>query len=412
MEKRKINNIDYCFIENTKFKTNTLSIFFKDKINKKDYIMRKALSSFLLDRTAKYDTPFKLTRKTSMLYSSSVSARDIVFNDYSMIRFSSTFIRSKYLKEDISKQIIELLYEIIYNPYLVNNEFDNNLVKRTKNVLLNNIKKREQSFQIKAREQALNTQYKGETITFDYYQKDDVNFSSKDMYDYYLKMIQTNEMLIVYEGDEDIYDKLNIFSSNVENKYEYIPPMLSSNKKDLIIKKDKTKQNNLCFIYEGFDRSDAYTIKNFFFTMMLGGGASSLLFQEVREKNSLAYSISSTFNNDYKIMMINGGVKLNSLDKTIEIINEQLERLKNEDLSDLLNDTKETYLNGIYSSLDTKGYLTNRCCRNWLINKNTSVDDIIKKVKEITTNDIKEIANKVEKKLMYVIQGDLEDESK
>ncbi len=412
MNKSKINNIDYFFIENKKYKTNTINIYFKEKVSKENVIRRQILPKILLDKTMNYDTPFKLSRKASSLYSCSLLVKENVFSDYSLLQFSITYIRSKYLDKDITKDIIELLNELIYNPYVINGKFDEDKLNRLKNELKNAIKRKESSFQLKAREQALELLYKDKSCVNRILKNENIDkVTNEQLYSYYKEVLNTNEMLIVFEGDEDIKQHLSMFKTNIENKYEYNVCAMQTNDLGLVINKDNTKQNNLCFIYENFSADDKDNVKSFLFCMMLGDGANSLLFQEVREKHSLAYSIGSQFDPFYKTMFIYGGVKLDSLDKTIEIINEQLNRLKTEDLNWLLKDAKQGYLNNLYSSLDLKGFLTTRTVRGWLSDEYTTIEDLISRINNVTLEDIKEIANKVQSKLMYVLQGEVNNEN-
>ncbi len=278
------------------------------------------------------------------------------------------------------------------------------------NLFFNQINKRDNSIPAKARRNAINHLYKNSQLSNEIYENEDINFTSKDLYNTYLKMINNNEIAIIFEGDKDIYDSLSNFNSDVSIEYKKEKVELNSMEKGLIIEKDNTKQNNLFFIYDNFD--DNANVKNFLFSMMLGEGANSLLFKEVREKHSLAYVISSSFNSNYQLLTISAGIQLGSLDKAIELINEQLNRLKNEDLTNLLNSAKENYISTLYSSLDAKGFLSNRCIMLWVYNKNKSFDDLVKDIKNVTLEDIHCIANKIQNKIMYVLQGDLENEKK
>lgn len=412
MNIEKINNIDYFYLENKKYKTNTITVCFKEEVKKEDVVKRQILPKFLLEKTMNYPSRLKLARKASSLYSCSTSIKENVYTNYSILQFSITYIRSKYLEEDITKDIIDFLYEIIYNPYTVNGEFDNDSFKRIKNELKNNIKRKDATPQTVAKEQAVELLYKDQVCTYRHLTNKKVDgINNAEVYKYYQELIKNNEMAIFFEGDESIKDKLNIFKSNVENKYDYKPSRLTSKEMGLVVKKHQTKQNNLFFIYDNFNLSDKYNVRNFLLGMMLGEGATSLLFQEVREKNSLAYSIGSLFDPNYKLLYIYGGVKLDSLDKTIEIINEQFNRLKNDDLSELLNDSKQSYLNTVVSSLDTKGFLTLRAMRGWLNNEYTTIEELMDKIKNTTLEEIQEVAKKIECKLMYALQGDLKDET-
>lgn len=403
----KINNIDYFFIENNKFKTNTITVYFKEKTTKENALNRQILPKILLDKTKNYDTKFKLSRKLSSLYSSSLSVRETIVGAYSLLTFSITYIQSKYLNEDISDEIVSFLTEVIYNPYIIDNKFDDNTINRLKNEFINIIKQKDQSFPIKTKEQGFKKLYNNQSITDRLFTKEDINkIDNKKVCEYYNNLLNNNEMLLVFEGDKDIKEKLSVFNTNTLTNNDYNQTKLECEELGLIVTKDKTKQTNLMLIYDNFNHDKEYTIKNIFFAMLLGETPNSLLFQEIREKHSLAYSIGAIYDPFYRIMMIQGGVKLNSLDKTLELINDIFNTLKTKDLNELIEETKQSYLNSLYSNLDTKNYLTIRTARNWLQNSYSTVEDSIKKLNSITSDDIKEIANQIHNKIIYVIQGE------
>lgn len=408
----KINNIDYLFIENKKFKTNTISIYFKEKVSKENIIKRQSLPKILLDRTNKYNTKLKLSRKLSSLYSSSLEVKENVFGDYSLLTFSVNYIHKKYIENDITNEIIDFLNEVIYNPYTENDMFDESTIKRLKNEFYNFIKRKEQSLPIKTREQAIKTLYKDQSVINRLITNEHVDkIDNKEIYDYYQNLLKTNSMLIVVEGHEDIKDSLSIFNSTIKNDNTYETPKLTCENLGLVIKNDITTQANLCLIYDNFDDSKEFRIKNFFFAMLLGETSNSLLFQDIREKHSLAYSIGSNYDVTYKVMFIRGGVKTDSLDLTLSLINDILERLKTEDMTELVEETKEYYLNSIYAAMDSKTFYSARTASNWAQNANSTLEETIEKINQVSTEDIKTIAKRIQNKLIYVITGG-SDESK
>lgn len=403
----KINNIDYKFIKNDKFKTNMITIYFKEKVSKENKINRKSLPSILLDKTNEYDTKLKLSRKMSSLYSSSLRVNQTNFGSYSLLTFSINYIHKKYIDKDITKDIIDFLYQVIYNPYSKDNKFDDNSVKRLKNEYYNLLKRKEQSFPVKTKEQAVINLFEDQEITEDIVTKSLVDkIDNKELFDYYQNVLKTNSVLIVVEGHEDIKDYFTKFTSTVENNKEYSLDDLSCIDKGVIINKDKTTQANLCFIYDNFDNSYDFRLNNLFFAMLLGETPNSLLFQEVREKHSLAYSISANYDSTFNLLYINGGVKSDSIDFTIKLIDEILEKLKTEDMTDLIEETKIYYLNYIDSALDNKGFLSSRESYSWLRNHYSSIEETKNKIKNVTKEDINKIACTMQSKIKYVLVGE------
>jgi Predicted Zn-dependent peptidases len=62
--------------------------------------------------------------------------------------------------------------------------------------------------------------------------------------------------------------------------------------------------------------------------LILGGDDQSQLFQQVREKNSLAYSVSSTYQPLSHLMMIQAGLDSDSVSKAMDLIDQQIDFIK------------------------------------------------------------------------------------
>src|SRR5699024_6016105 len=65
------------------------------------------------------------------------------------------------------------------------------------------------------------------------------------------------------------------------------------------------------------------------YNAILGGGANSKLFQNVREKNSLAYTAGSTFRRQKNVIFIRCGIEIDNYNKALKTIKEQIEDMKN-----------------------------------------------------------------------------------
>ena len=62
---------------------------------------------------------------------------------------------------------------------------------------------------------------------------------------------------------------------------------------------------------------------------ILGGGPDSKLFINVREKESLCYYVYSSVEKYKGILFVSSGIEAENYEKTVKLINEQLEKLKN-----------------------------------------------------------------------------------
>ena len=70
------------------------------------------------------------------------------------------------------------------------------------------------------------------------------------------------------------------------------------------------------------------------YNAILGGGANSKLFQNVREKASLAYVASSSYLKAKNNIFINCGIEIANFEKALKIVKEQLQQMKSGDFTE------------------------------------------------------------------------------
>jgi predicted Zn-dependent peptidase len=132
---------------------------------------------------------------------------------------------------------------------------------------------------------------------------------------------------------------------------------------------------------------------------ILGDGSSSRLFQRLREKNGIAYQINSFVNffKDVSSFGVYFSTKDQSVERARELIIKEFKKLRNKRISEKeLNRAKEYLKGNILISLEST---TNRMMRiaNSLIyyGKVKTIDESIKKIDEVTTNDIFLLSNEL-----------------
>ena len=140
-----------------------------------------------------------------------------------------------------------------------------------------------------------------------------------------------------------------------------------------------------------------YTL--FLLNAILGGGMTSRLFQKIREEAGLAYSIYSDldFYRDTGQICISAGVDPSDAQRTIDLIRRELRILCEQPVSeDELRDTRSQLTGGLYLSLEESGSVMNRLARAEIYdNTYSSVDETVRKLEEVTTADIAELAESV-----------------
>ncbi|MCL5069933.1 MAG: insulinase family protein [Actinobacteria bacterium] len=132
---------------------------------------------------------------------------------------------------------------------------------------------------------------------------------------------------------------------------------------------------------------------------ILGGGMSSRLFYEIRERRGLAYYVRAFSENyiDRGYLAAFAGVDPKRIDDAIKIVVEEFEKIKNkgEIKKEELDKAKE-YLTGhfVLDLEDTRSVAVFYGASELLENKPENPDEIIKRINQVTLDDIHRVANK------------------
>ncbi len=137
----------------------------------------------------------------------------------------------------------------------------------------------------------------------------------------------------------------------------------------------------------------------FLLNAILGGGMTSRLFQKIREEAGLAYSIYSDleFYQDTGQICISAGVDPKDAQRAVDLIRQECRVLCEQPVpEEELRDTRSQLTGSLYLSLEESGNVMNRLARAEIYeNTYSSVDETVRKLEEVTTADITELAETV-----------------
>lgn len=164
-------------------------------------------------------------------------------------------------------------------------------------------------------------------------------------------------------------------------------------------RKKDTEQAHLCLGFEGLHvgHDDVYSL--IILNNILGGSMSSRLFQEVREKRGLAYSIFSYHSafQDSGIVTIYGGTGAKQLDVLYETIQETLSIIKKDGVTDKeINNSKEQLKGSLMLSLESTNSRMSRNGKNeLLLGRHRSLDEIVDQIDSVTLQSVNTMAQTI-----------------
>jgi predicted Zn-dependent peptidase len=152
------------------------------------------------------------------------------------------------------------------------------------------------------------------------------------------------------------------------------------------------EQTLICLGTSALPQNDPDRYKLFLLSTILGGGMSSRLFQEVREKKGLAYSVYSYIlsHADSGALVVYAGTEGAKCLEVIDIALSEMARLKNEPVSQHELDSAREQLKGkTVMSLESSESLMIRLAKNEIyLRRQTSIEDILNSFDKVTVEDI------------------------
>jgi predicted Zn-dependent peptidase len=173
-------------------------------------------------------------------------------------------------------------------------------------------------------------------------------------------------------------------------------PVFQSNR---LSRKKDTEQAHLCLGFEGLKigHEDVYSL--IILNNILGGSMSSRLFQEVREQRGLAYSVFSYHSayQDNGVVTVYGGTGAKQLDVLYETIQETLDKLKQDGITEKeLNNSKEQLKGSLMLGLESTNSRMSRNGKNeLLLKRHRSLDEIIEQIDQVTKQSVDGMATSV-----------------
>ena len=142
------------------------------------------------------------------------------------------------------------------------------------------------------------------------------------------------------------------------------------------------------------------------YNSLLGGSANSKLFQNVREKASLAYTASSSYFRLKNNIFINCGIDIPNYEKTVEIIKQQIEDMKNGKFTDEeIENAKKGIIASIKGIDDEQDTEITYFFGQELSGENMSLEEYMNSIRNVSREGIQDIANKITINTIYFLKN-------
>lgn len=403
------------FIKTDIFKTITMKVIFHTPIIKEDITKRNILSDILLQSTKEYKTRRDLTIKSEDLYAADIYTSNQRVGNYIMTSFILQTLNDKYTEENNFEESIKFLHEIIFNPDVEEERFKEDkleLVKSNATLALNSIKEDAANYSLIRMSEAYD---KTSPISYRMtgYLEDLDKITEENLYEYYERMLDNDYVDIFILGDINEKELLPIikkyfkFKKVKKRKASYYLPNKKPRKRRLFAKETtKNSQSKLaiaCPITKMTDYEKNYSL--LLANIILGGTGDSKLFTEVREENSLCYTIRSNYNRLDNLMVINAGIDNVNFDKAVELITKNVQDMKKGKFTDSdINVAKEFYKTSAESLMESPSRIINEVLTEEILGVEP-LSERVRKIEKVTKKDIMRACKKINMDTVFLLEG-------
>ena len=412
-------------IETDKFKTNLISIFLTTPISR-EYVTFNSLISSILRRGSKnLPTSEEISKTMEEMYGASFDSGVDKIGDNHILKFYLESINDEYIphdEENMLKESIEKIVEIVFNPYIENETFKEEYLEQEKENMRQRIIGKVDNKASYAKARCIEEMYKGEPAgLYRYgYVEDLDKINSKNLYEYYKSLISECKIDIFVSGKITNDDTLSILNENEtikklkERDAKYIINNIEEKQKQEEKKIEEIQDVaqgkivigcDICFNKEDLKDSNL-KYEALVYNNLLGGSANSKLFQNVREKASLAYTVNSNYVRFKSNIFINAGIEIQNYEKAISIIKEQIKSMeKGEFTEEEIKNAKKGIISNINLIDDEQDSQIMYFYGQELIESNDTLKDYKEKINNVTKEDILKIASSININTIYFLKN-------
>ena len=420
-KKYKNENYNLYTIKTDKFKSCLMEVVFSKPLDKSKVTIDNFLVENLGYTCKKYPKRKNMVEKLEDLYAASCYSVTTKVGNVLFSNFILEFLDPKYCDKNYLKDVLELPFEMIFNPNITNNEFD----IKTFNIIKNRIRASISSLKENATRYAIQESLKAmdkdspSSINSIGYLKDLEEIDPETLAEYYNEFLKTCTCDIYVIGNLDMEEVNMLINKYYRNRY------LSTDKLNYFVANKPVRkvkeqievgsytQSTLIQIYNTntfTEREYNYVIH--VFNYIFGNGSlTTKLNKYLREENGMCYSTYSMYQKLDGLFLIYVGTQSKYKDKCSKLIAKALkEMVKGEFTEEDIDYAKKALLSSVKSSQDTPSGLLD----NYVFNSKLDTPLLKERAKElqtITKEEIITLAKKIKLNTIYMLKGNENEEN-
>lgn len=412
------DNYNIHALNTDKFKSIIVSLTLVNEFNKESLTKNALLRRLLTISSEKLKNETEVIRKEYDLYNSNFYVSNELYNNAILTMFDIEFLEDRYTEDGLLENALEYYFDSIFKPNIIDGEFEEenfNLAKKSLFTFYDMEKENKNAYSINKAHELLDD----EDLKYfpNGYREDLEKITSKKMYEYYNELFKKGHANIFIIGNLDDNKIIDIINEKVKGKLYKNDNVYKCNIFDNMPKikektdKEENNQSKLVMIYEVLNMTERErNVVLPIFNRVFGVGNNSKLFKVVREEKSLAYDIRSIAQREESLITVISGISKESKDEVIKLTKEELKKVQDGKFN--INDIEEAkkYRNIILKGFEDEIYSILRIKMSSVLFNDDDLEERRKNLCDVSKEEIVALANKLKLCIIYMLEGDKENE--
>jgi len=418
-KKYEMNSFNLYTIKTDKFKNCHMEIIFRKQVEEKNVTKRVFLNDLITYSSSKYPTKKEVNICLEELYNTHFYNVTTRVGNALMSIFMLDFIAPKYIEEDILEEYLELPFSFLFKPNIKDGAFDLN----SYNVIKNRLDAEFDTLRENASKYAIRRAIKNmennsiSSITLPGIKEELEDISREDLVKEHISMLESDLCDIYIIGDLDmdyvasIIEKKCLLRSLKRETLELLAETKPTKKEKVIKESDNFSQAQLVMIYNLLDFTDRErnSVINIFNSIFGSASISNKLAQNLREKNSLCYTVTSIPQRFDNLLFVYAGIDSSNFDIAVKLVKKSLKEMQ---IGDFTEEDVEFAKLDLITALKLGEDSQNRLIDNYVFNTISNralIQEEIKTLKSISKEEVVAVANKIKLNITYLLQDGGED---
>lgn len=403
-------------VQSDKFKTGCFSLNLLRPMKKEEAAANALIPSVLLRGSESCPDIASISAKLDELYGASVGTLVRKKGEVQLVGFYCDYVQDEYVDEPVFAPVMAFLAELLLNPRLENGAFPEAVVDSEKLNLENAMLSRINDKRTYAASQLIRTMCAGQPYGIPRIGDPDdlTEITAKSLYAHYRDLLATSRVELFYMGSLSpaaVTKVLQTVLAELPRAEVFVPvgttpapaarPVQEKTER-LDVTQGKLSLGFFTDITAKDPRYPALVLA----ATVFGGGATSKLFTNVREKMSLCYYASASFEKFKGVLSVSSGVEFSKLETAKTEILRQLEACKAGDITDDELESARGYLvSDLKIAMDSPGRLDDYYMGQILLEQDGTMEDLASAIARVTKQEAADAIQALRLDTIYALEG-------